>query len=177
MDLSPDGWGLTALKCWNYFGKTLTLNAPNRNKVGSRPTEKIRRRMVEAISARMPWGWGKTMTMARETSIAIHRRADKWGSRVPEGGDRREKLPHFLQKCNYPSPFVWISLILSCENPGEDITRHIFTAPPKTNTPFWSHLLLPLHVQDHMTGTCYITLGCGLKIHLALAKFTRSSPR
>lgn len=93
MDLLPDVWGLTALKCWNYFGKTLTLNAPNRNKVGSRPTEKIRRRMVEAISARMPWGWGKMMTMARETSIAIHRRADKWGSRVPEGRERREKYP------------------------------------------------------------------------------------
>lgn len=78
---------------WRNTGITLTLNAPNRNKVGSRPTEKIRRRMVEAISARMPWGWGKTMTMARETSIANHRRADKWGSRVPEGGERRDKWP------------------------------------------------------------------------------------
>lgn len=32
------------------------------------------------------------MTMARETSMAIHSRADKWGSRVPEdkGGPIKE---------------------------------------------------------------------------------------
>lgn len=62
----------------------LTLKPPSRSNVGSRPTEKIRRRMVEAMSALIPWGWGSTMTIASETSIAIHSRADRWGSRVPE---------------------------------------------------------------------------------------------
>lgn len=73
---------------------TLTLKPPSRSNVGSRPTEKMRRSIVEAISARMPWGWGNTMTIARETSMAIHSRADRWGSRVPEdeGSCIRERL-------------------------------------------------------------------------------------
>lgn len=84
----------------------LTLNPPSRSNVGSRPTEKIRRSIVEAMSARMPWGWGKTMTIARETSMAIHSRADRWGSRVPEDeGHIRKGCEHFhswsklLQQC------------------------------------------------------------------------------
>lgn len=37
------------------------------------------------------------MTIARETSMAIHSRADRWGSRVPEdeGGHIREMLEPF----------------------------------------------------------------------------------
>lgn len=84
----------------------LTLNPPSRSNVGSRPTEKIRRSIVEAMSARMPWGWGKTMTIARETSMAIHSRADRWGSRVPEDeGHIKKGYEHFhswgklLQQC------------------------------------------------------------------------------
>lgn len=62
---------------------TLTLKAPRRNKVGCNPTENINRRIVEAIKARMPWGFGRAMTMAREMSMAVHRRPDQWGSKVP----------------------------------------------------------------------------------------------
>lgn len=37
------------------------------------------------------------MTIARETSMAIHSRADRWGSRVPkdEGGHIRERCEPF----------------------------------------------------------------------------------
>lgn len=63
----------------------LTLNAPSRNNVGCSPTENINRRIVEAIKARMPWGLGRAMTMAREMSIAVHRRPDQCGSSVPGG--------------------------------------------------------------------------------------------
>lgn len=61
----------------------LTLNAPRRNSVGCSPTEKISRRMVDAMKARMPWGLGSAMTMARETSRAVHSSPDQCGSRVP----------------------------------------------------------------------------------------------
>lgn len=62
----------------------LTLKAPKRNKVGSNPTEKMRRRMVEAMIARIPWGWGKMKTKPRENSITIHSRADRCGFSVPK---------------------------------------------------------------------------------------------
>lgn len=68
----------------------LTLNAPRRNKVGCKPTEKMSRRIVEAIRARMPWGLGRAMTMAKEMSMAVHSRPDKWGSSVP---GKRENKP------------------------------------------------------------------------------------
>ena len=44
--------------------------------MGSRPTEKIRRRMVEAMKVLMPEGRGNVMTTARETNIAAHTRPD-----------------------------------------------------------------------------------------------------
>ena len=31
----------------------------------------------------MPWGLGRAMTIAREISIAVHSKPDKWGSKVP----------------------------------------------------------------------------------------------
>lgn len=55
----------------------LTLKAPRRNSVGCSPTENISRRMVEAIKARMPWGLGRAMTMAREISMAVHSSPDQ----------------------------------------------------------------------------------------------------
>lgn len=61
----------------------LTLKAPRRNNVGCNPTENINRRIVEAIKARMPWGLGRAMTMAREMSMAVHSSPDQCGSRVP----------------------------------------------------------------------------------------------
>lgn len=51
--------------------------------MGCNPTENISRRIVEAIKARMPWGLGRAMTMAREMSMAVHRRPDQCGSSVP----------------------------------------------------------------------------------------------
>lgn len=87
---------LTSKSAHRLFECPLTLNPPSRSNVGSRPTEKIRRSIVEAMSARMPWGWGKTMTIARETSMAIHSRADRWGSRVPEDeGHIKKSCEHF----------------------------------------------------------------------------------
>lgn len=85
----------------------LTLKAPSSSNVGSRPTEKIRRSMVEAISARIPWGWGKMMTIARETSMAIQSRADRWGSRVPEdeGGHIGMRLEPFHLVMLYSAVF------------------------------------------------------------------------
>lgn len=70
---------------WNFQtpNSILTLNAPRRNKVGCKPTENISRNIVEAIKARMPWGLGRAMTIAREISIAVHSKPDKWGSKVP----------------------------------------------------------------------------------------------
>ena len=65
-------------------GFALTLKAPRRNNVGCSPTENISRRIVEAIKARMPWGLGRAMTMAREMSMAVHSSPDQCGSRVPE---------------------------------------------------------------------------------------------
>lgn len=91
-------------KFWSPLG-TLTLKPPRSSKVGSRPTEKIRRRMVDAISARMPWGWGKMMTIARDTSMAIQSRADRWGSRVPEDGTK--KMPQWFHSWNF---LLWIGL-------------------------------------------------------------------
>lgn len=51
--------------------------------MGCKPTENISRNIVEAIKARMPWGLGRAMTIAREISIAVHSKPDKWGSKVP----------------------------------------------------------------------------------------------
>lgn len=51
--------------------------------MGCSPTEKISRRIVDAMKARMPWGLGSAMTMARETSRAVHSSPDQYGSRVP----------------------------------------------------------------------------------------------
>lgn len=51
--------------------------------MGCNPTENINRRIVEAIKARMPWGLGRAMTIAREMSMAVHRRPDQCGSSVP----------------------------------------------------------------------------------------------
>ena len=51
--------------------------------MGCNPTENISRRIVEAIKARIPWGLGRAMTMAREMSMAVHRRPDQCGSSVP----------------------------------------------------------------------------------------------
>lgn len=51
--------------------------------MGCSPTENISRRIVEAIKARMPWGLGSAMTMARETSMAVHSSPDQCGSSVP----------------------------------------------------------------------------------------------
>lgn len=76
---------------WLTHWQKPTLKAPSRNNVGSKPTEKIRRRMVEAISALIPCGCGKTMTIARDTSMAIHSSADKWGSKVPKDKDQTER--------------------------------------------------------------------------------------
>lgn len=72
----------------------LTLKPPRRSNVGSRPTEKMSRKIVEAMSARMPCGWGRTMTMARETSMASHSRVERWGSSVPED---EEGQPSFIR--------------------------------------------------------------------------------
>lgn len=66
------------------------------------------------------------MTMARETSMAIHSRADKWGSRVPEGGKRRE-----VEDINLPSPCKFYIFFSSEINR----TNHIFNTPPKPHTP------------------------------------------
>src|SRR3712207_9308494 len=43
-------------------------------------SENINRRIVEAIKARMPWGLGRAMTMAREMSMAVHSSPDQCGS-------------------------------------------------------------------------------------------------
>lgn len=51
--------------------------------MGCSPTENISRRIVEAIKARMPWGLGSAMTMARETSMAVQSSPDQCGSSVP----------------------------------------------------------------------------------------------
>lgn len=69
----------------------LTLNAPRRNKVGCKPTENIRRNIVEAIKALIPWGLGRAMTIARDISIAVHSRPDKWGSSVPRMKEKKTK--------------------------------------------------------------------------------------
>lgn len=79
-------------------GFILTLKAPRRNSVGCSPTENINRRIVEAIKARMPWGLGRAMTMAREMSMAVHSSPDQCGSRVPatrrQGSQRSGLSPH-----------------------------------------------------------------------------------
>lgn len=64
------------------------MKAPRRNSVGCSPTEKISRRIMDAIKARMPWGLGSAMTMARDRSMAVHSSPDQCGSRVP-GKTRR----------------------------------------------------------------------------------------
>lgn len=71
------------------------MKAPSRNSVGCNPTENINRRIVEAIKARMPWGLGRAMTIAREMSMAVHRRPDQWGSNVP-GKTKQRSLDFVL---------------------------------------------------------------------------------
>lgn len=61
----------------------LTLKAPRRKRVGSRPTEKMRRRIVTMTRARMPSGWGMMITMTSVAKTPIHSRADRWGSSIP----------------------------------------------------------------------------------------------
>lgn len=58
----------------------LTLSAPSNHKVGSSPTEKIRRRMVEMIRVRIPAGRGTVITIANDTSMAVHTSPDSRGS-------------------------------------------------------------------------------------------------
>lgn len=52
---------------------------------------------MEAIKARMPWGLGRAMTMARDMSMAVHSSPDQCGSRVPgktrQGSQRSELSP------------------------------------------------------------------------------------
>ena len=44
--------------------------------MGSRPTEKMRRRMVEAMKVLIPEGRGNVITTARETNMAAQTRPD-----------------------------------------------------------------------------------------------------
>lgn len=50
--------------------------APRSQRVGSRPTENIRRKIVEAIRVLIPAGLGNVITIARETSMAVHTKPD-----------------------------------------------------------------------------------------------------
>lgn len=63
--------------------RQLTLKAPRRKRVGSRPTEKIRRRIVTMTRARMPNGCGMMITITSVAKTPIHSRADRWGSSIP----------------------------------------------------------------------------------------------
>lgn len=63
--------------------RKLTLKAPRRKRVGSKPTEKMRRRIVTMTRARMPNGWGMMITMTSVAKTPIHSRADRWGSSIP----------------------------------------------------------------------------------------------
>lgn len=67
----------------------LTLKAPRRKRVGSRPTEKMRRRMVIKTSARTPSGWGMMMTMMSVAKTPIHSNADRCGSSITVVGEIR----------------------------------------------------------------------------------------
>ena len=58
----------------------LTFKVPSRYKVGSSPTENIRRRMVEAMNVLIPDGRGNVMTMASDINMAAHTSPDKRGS-------------------------------------------------------------------------------------------------
>lgn len=69
----------------------LTLKAPRRKRVGSRPTEKMRRRMVMMTSARTPSGWGMMMTMMSVAKTPIHSSADRWGSSITASVETRNK--------------------------------------------------------------------------------------
>lgn len=71
-------------------GSILTLKAPRRKSVGSRPTEKMRRRMVMMTRALTPSGWGMIMTMMSVAKTPIHSSADRWGSSITA----LEKLRH-----------------------------------------------------------------------------------
>lgn len=120
----------------------LTLKAPRRNNVGCNPTENINRRIVEAIKARMPWGLGRAMTMAREMSMAVHSSPDQCGSSVPgktrQGSQRSVLSPskrcwtkrHFLQSSNWP--YCPNSHLQFC---APDVTSHIHVFSPPSPDP------------------------------------------
>lgn len=74
----------------------LTLKAPRRKRVGSRPTEKMRRRMVMMTSARTPSGWGMMITMMSVAKTPIHSSADRWGSSITDTDTNKE-----TKKCKY----------------------------------------------------------------------------
>ena len=66
------------LKIWKLV---LTLASPSILRVGSSPTEKMRRRMVEPANVQMPDGRGKVTIITNEIHIAIQTRADRRASR------------------------------------------------------------------------------------------------
>lgn len=70
---------------------------------------------MEAIKARMPWGLGRAMTMARDMSMAVHSSPDQCGSRVP-GKTRQGSQRSILELGKQPRVVI---LAATCRDGGE----------------------------------------------------------
>lgn len=57
-----------------YF---FTVTKPSNHNVGSGPTEKINRNIVDATNVRIPDSLGKVITIAADASITVQIKADK----------------------------------------------------------------------------------------------------
>lgn len=55
----------------------MTVNDPSSHSVGSGPTEKIMRRIIDATSVRMPDGRGTVHTIANDINIMVQTSHDK----------------------------------------------------------------------------------------------------
>lgn len=54
-----------------------TVTKPSNHNVGSGPTEKISRSIVDATNVRIPDSLGKVITMAADASITVQIKADR----------------------------------------------------------------------------------------------------
>lgn len=55
-----------------------TVTKPSSHNVGSGPTEKINRNIVDATNVRIPDSLGKVMTIAADESMTVQIKADRW---------------------------------------------------------------------------------------------------
>lgn len=61
----------------DYMLQNFTVTKPSSHNVGSGPTEKIIRNIVDATNVRIPDSLGKVITIAADVSMTVQIKADK----------------------------------------------------------------------------------------------------